>query len=652
MTSQPILDSIEILDTKPLSELLSEVTVKVCTVSELPNRNDTVITREVGRDIAATLPGAPVVGYYNQGDFQDHGEQLVWSGRGLETKVLTKPYGFVSLDNPWYQDFLEDGITRTYLMCKAYLWTRQFEEAKQVPGKGQSMELDDFDMDGYWEGNKFIFTHAATSKLCILGDQYEPCFQGAGFLTKYMKQYNDFTSELENILGRRYCVVDGKLTVKEEQNQEPEVQAPATDYTLENTEEKPATTYSEGGEGGTTSGEAGSGEGTGAEGAGETETTEPTEPDTSTDPEKGEGEEEGTDPETPAGEEGDGDGDGEGTGEDDKDPEVTDPETPDDSDDDDPDPEKPEIIGTATVTGTPAGAKAETAKAKKAEAQAEKDKNAFDNALGGVIDEVKPESTTPNVQTSTTEYSLADPDPDQIPDGSTVSPGSQRVQMPSAGEVNVEVKTTGPDLPPAATPETPMVDEAKMRQMVEAAVASIISSTKAAVAEGDFKDQLAGTQAAIDATRDPNGPAPTLAAEAEGQKKDLIIQEKEEQIATLETENANLKEENEQLKKELEEYRQAAAKAAEAKKQALINDYMELIGEEDMKKIADQYTAMNYDDTEKLLSLTYSRKQRENMKKPGGNSFQLNIASIFTEDDNASLPNFMRQAMEIEGQKI
>lgn len=224
--------------------------------------------------------------------------------------------------------------------------------------------------------------------------------------------------------------------------------------------------------------------------------------------------------------------------------------------------------------------------------------------------------------------------------------------MQSAGEINVEVKTTGPDLPPAATPETPGVDEAKMRQMVEAAVASIISSTKAAVAEGDFRDQLAGTQAAIDSTRDPNGPAPTLAAEAEGQKKDLIIQEKDEQIANLETENANLKEENEQLKKELEEYRQAAAKAAEAKKQALINDYMELIGEEDMKKIADQYTAMNYDDTEKLLSLTYSRKQRENMKKPGGNSFQLNIASMFAEDDNATLPNFMRQAMEIEGQKF
>lgn len=72
MDSQAIVNTMEVLDTKPISELVTEATIKVCYVSETENRNMTVINKEVGRQIAATLPGAPVVGFFDEetGDFE------------------------------------------------------------------------------------------------------------------------------------------------------------------------------------------------------------------------------------------------------------------------------------------------------------------------------------------------------------------------------------------------------------------------------------------------------------------------------------------------------------------------------------------------------------------------------------------------------
>lgn len=140
---QAVINTMEVLETRPISELLSEVTIKVCWVSDTEaNRNGTMITKEVGKEIAASLPGAPVAGFYNKesGDFEEHAERLVFTKSGeIEFEDLITPYGFVSLENPWYQDFMENGKQRTYLLCKAYLWTRQYAEAAQAIGKGQSL---------------------------------------------------------------------------------------------------------------------------------------------------------------------------------------------------------------------------------------------------------------------------------------------------------------------------------------------------------------------------------------------------------------------------------------------------------------------------------------------------------------------------------
>lgn len=220
MNSELVFNTMEVLETKPINELVTEATIKVCYVSELPNRNGTVITKEVGREIAATLPGAPVVGLFNKdnNDFVEHSRKITVNGGEIQIEDLTKPYGFVSFDNPWYQDFIEDGVSHTYLMCKAYLWTKQFPEAKLALNKGQSMELQEGNLSGYYEGDVFVFTHATLDKLCILGDQYEPCFEGARIMTTYAKVYNTFAEEVEDILGRRYFVYQGQLVPNMEKN--------------------------------------------------------------------------------------------------------------------------------------------------------------------------------------------------------------------------------------------------------------------------------------------------------------------------------------------------------------------------------------------------------------------------------------------------
>lgn len=72
-------------------------------------------------------------------------------------------------------------------MTTGYLWSGQFEELTKVINEGQpqSMELDSDSLQGHWSRDNnlgvdfFIINDATFSKLCILGDNVEPCYEGA-----------------------------------------------------------------------------------------------------------------------------------------------------------------------------------------------------------------------------------------------------------------------------------------------------------------------------------------------------------------------------------------------------------------------------------------------------------------------------------------
>lgn len=176
-----------------INPLMSACEIKVFYIGE--NRNKSFISKEVATQMAKTLRGAPIVGYYrsDKEDFSDHGEEITIDGDGVHFKNNTKPYGFVAPDaKVWFKDFEEEdefgnSIIRTYLMTTGYLWQGQFEQVKKVyqdDGKPHSMELDEKTLKGHWATNPknnmefFIINDAIFEKLCILGDEVEPCFQG------------------------------------------------------------------------------------------------------------------------------------------------------------------------------------------------------------------------------------------------------------------------------------------------------------------------------------------------------------------------------------------------------------------------------------------------------------------------------------------
>ena len=187
-TSILIESPCELINLTPLNPLISRCQIKVCYIGL--NRNGSIITKEVAREMANSLPGSPIVGYYNEnkGDFEGHNQSIEISGNTMRIRDTTQPYGFVDLGaKAWFQDFLDDGIVHTYLVTEGYLWTGQFPESKRVleRGNNQSMELDENSLDGSWTIDDksgmefFIINEAIISKLCILGEDVEPCFEGA-----------------------------------------------------------------------------------------------------------------------------------------------------------------------------------------------------------------------------------------------------------------------------------------------------------------------------------------------------------------------------------------------------------------------------------------------------------------------------------------
>ena len=190
------IDSPEFINLEPLdiNPLMSKCEIKVFYLGE--NRNHSYITKDVATEMAKTLRGAPIVGYYKDSkeDFADHGEKVTFDDEGIHFECMTRPYGFVAPDaKVWFQKFDDyddfgNSVTREYLMTTGYLWTGQYEECKSVvegDGKPHSMELDEETLDGRWSENIktgmdfFIINDAIISKLCVLGDDVEPCFEGS-----------------------------------------------------------------------------------------------------------------------------------------------------------------------------------------------------------------------------------------------------------------------------------------------------------------------------------------------------------------------------------------------------------------------------------------------------------------------------------------
>ena len=213
-TSIKLPSPCEFINITPINPLISNCEIKVCYVQDSPNRNKSDITKDVAKKIANSLPGSPIVGYFSDSkqDFPQHSKELVIRDQEFSLKDLTRPYGFVDLGaKVWFQKFLDDGVNeREYLMTEGYIWTGQYPEAKSVleEEKGQSMEFDKKIIDAYWtkdeNGKKkfFIINDAIISKLCIMGEEFEPCFEGAGFHQVEFSLSDEFKEASQNLISQ------------------------------------------------------------------------------------------------------------------------------------------------------------------------------------------------------------------------------------------------------------------------------------------------------------------------------------------------------------------------------------------------------------------------------------------------------------------
>ena len=212
--SIPMETPIEIISMQPseFSPLISKCQIKVCWVGDDGNRNDSLITKEVARETAPSLRGSPIVGYYDEvkEDFEQHNKLLEVRDNRIVIKENTRPYGFVDLSaKAWFQWFLDDdGVQREYMVTEGWLWTGQYPECSRVitKGNGQSMELDEESTKGSWtnfnnNGRKlFIINETVISKLCILGEDVEPCFEGANITNTQFSFNPNFAQELYSLM--------------------------------------------------------------------------------------------------------------------------------------------------------------------------------------------------------------------------------------------------------------------------------------------------------------------------------------------------------------------------------------------------------------------------------------------------------------------
>ena len=157
------------------------------------NRNGTYITEEFAEKLIKTLPYTPVKGIYDtiDEDYTDHGK----------ARSEGRIYGIVPYEPnfAWETHVDDDGVERTYACCDVLIYTALYEEAEEIFTKSQSMELYDKSIVGHWERinniRYYVFDEGCFLGLQALGDETEPCFEGASFYSLY----DDLKKILEDI---------------------------------------------------------------------------------------------------------------------------------------------------------------------------------------------------------------------------------------------------------------------------------------------------------------------------------------------------------------------------------------------------------------------------------------------------------------------
>ena len=170
------------------------------------NRNGSYINEEIAEKLISTLPGTPVVGYYDsdKDDFLGH-----------VSPESNRAYGFVpeEMNFKWEMSLDPDGVYRTYACTDIILWTGRYPIASKIVGKSHSMELNPDTVEGEWVEHDddfyFEFTNAEFFGLCVLGEEYEPCFEGSSFYELHQQENNaSISKDLKEMFSLYKSTID------------------------------------------------------------------------------------------------------------------------------------------------------------------------------------------------------------------------------------------------------------------------------------------------------------------------------------------------------------------------------------------------------------------------------------------------------------
>lgn len=200
MNKIPINFPIEVFDMEKASDTLTKARLRI--FYKGANRNGSYISDEFAEKLIKTLPYTPVKGIYDEDDedFTHHGQ----------ARSQGRIYGVVPdesrMNFSWEKHIDEDGIEREYATTDVLIFTALYEEADDVVGKAQSMELYLPSIKGQWidigGASLYKYSEASFLGLQILGDSATPCFQGSAFFSLESTESQHFYILLTNIFEK------------------------------------------------------------------------------------------------------------------------------------------------------------------------------------------------------------------------------------------------------------------------------------------------------------------------------------------------------------------------------------------------------------------------------------------------------------------
>ena len=170
--------------------------------------------------------------------------------------TLASAYGYVESFLGWEPFTDTDGVQREYAVFSVVLFTKYYDEAKNILGQNHSMELDSNSIEGQWteiNGQEYyVYTKAKILGFCIIGS-HEPCFSVSAFFAK--KDENELSSLMNefkllveeaknNFAGGDQPMNTEELEVSQEEvieeisEQEVTNNEPAPEFEVENQEEE------------------------------------------------------------------------------------------------------------------------------------------------------------------------------------------------------------------------------------------------------------------------------------------------------------------------------------------------------------------------------------------------------------------------------